>query len=157
MIWNYFIHLGIENFTNQYGSKTKNQTIVDDKNKAGCCKCKSFIILLFIWIIVETIYWGLTQVFFLFFVCVCFCLCVCVFLIMIIIILFLFFWLLLIILLIILILLFIIIDYSYSFIYYYYYSYVFILLFIINLYFIIKILKIYYNFIISLFIKIPWK
>ena len=66
MIWNYFIHLGIENFTNQYGSKTKNQTIVDDKNKAGCCKCKSFIILLFIWIIVETIYWGLTQVFFYF-------------------------------------------------------------------------------------------
>ena len=73
MIWNYFIHLGIENFTNQYGSKTKNQTIVDDKNKAGCCKCKSFIILLFIWIIVETIYWGLTQVFFLFFVFVFVC------------------------------------------------------------------------------------
>ena len=79
MIWNYFIHLGIENFTNQYGSKTKNQTIVDDKNKAGCCKCKSFIILLFIWIIVETIYWGLTQVFFLFFVFVFVCVCVFVF------------------------------------------------------------------------------
>ena len=96
MIWNYFIHLGIENFTNQYGSKTKNQTIVDDKNKAGCCKCKSFIILLFIWIIVETIYWGLTQVFFLFFVFVF--VCVFVFfwfliILMFFIILFLFFWL----------------------------------------------------------------
>ena len=137
MIWNYFIHLGIENFTNQYGSKTKNQTIVDDKNKAGCCKCKSFIILLFIWIIVETIYWGLTQVFFFIFcVCVCLFVCLCFFIIL-----FLLFYL------IILILLFIIIDYSYYFIYYYYYSYVFILLFIINLYFIIKILKIYYNFI----------
>jgi len=96
MIWNYFIHLGIENFTNQYGSKTKNQTIVDDKNKAGCCKCKSFIILLFIWIIVETIYWGLTQVFFLFFVFVFVCVFVFFWLLIILmffIILFLFFWL----------------------------------------------------------------
>ena len=152
MIWNYFIHLGIENFTNQYGSKTKNQTIVDDKNKAGCCKCKSFIILLFIWIIVETIYWGLTQVFFLFFVCVC--LCVCVFLIIDYSYVFYYF------ILILLIIIDYFIDYSYysySFIYYYYYSYVFILLFIINLYFIIKILRIYYNFIISLLCKIPWK
>ena len=93
---NYFIHLGIENFTNQYGSKTKNQTIVDDKNKAGCCKCKSFIILLFIWIIVETIYWGLTQVFFLFFVFVFVCVFVFFWLLIILmffIILFLFFWL----------------------------------------------------------------
>ena len=96
MIWNYFIHLGIENCTNQYGSKTKNQTIVDDKNKAGCCKCKSFIILLFIWIIVETIYWGLTQVFFLFFVFVFVCVFVFFWLLIILmffIILFLFFWL----------------------------------------------------------------
>ena len=96
MIWNYFIHLGIENFTNQYGSKTINQTIVDDKNKAGCCKCKSFIILLFIWIIVETIYWGLTQVFFLFFVFVFVCVFVFFWLLIILmffIILFLFFWL----------------------------------------------------------------
>ena len=96
MIWNYFIHLGIENFTNQYGSKTKNQTIVDDKNKAGCCKCKSFIILLFIWIIVETIYWGLTQVFFLFFVFGFVCVFVFFWLLIILmffIILFLFFWL----------------------------------------------------------------
>ena len=96
MIWNYFIHLGIENFTNQYGSKTKNQTIVDDKNKAGCCKCKSFIILLFIWIIVETIYWGLTQVFFLFFVFLFVCVFVFFWLLIILmffIILFLFFWL----------------------------------------------------------------
>ena len=96
MIWNYFIHLGIENFTNQYGSKTKNQTIVDDKNKTGYCKCKSFIILLFIWIIVETIYWGLTQVFFLFFVFVFVCVFVFFWLLIILmffIILFLFFWL----------------------------------------------------------------
>ena len=128
MIWNYFIHLGIENFTNQYGSKTKNQTIVDDKNKAGCCKCKSFIILLFIWIIVETIYWGLTQVFFLFFVFVF----VCVFVFFLIIdysyvfyyfiLIFLIILIILMFLLIILIILLIIIDYFID------YSYYFILL-----------------------------
>ena len=129
MIWNYFIHLGIENFTNQYGSKTKNQTIVDDKNKAGCCKCKSFIILLFIWIIVETIYWGLTQVFFLFFVfvfvfvCVFVCLCFLiidysyVFYYFILI-----FLIILMFLLIILIILLIIIDYSYYSYYFIYYK-----------------------------------